>query len=386
MALIDVHPIVASSTTELWDDGSFAAPSAHFAAEPGVGLYRPSAGVIGVAGVAEIQATRTRARSVASAASNLSDLIHTPGAIILTGSTTTTSFAFHRLANTAIDNTPGPATITDLHQLIVEAPTALGPATNKASITAGLSAGSGIYGFYAAGTASSGWSYPFTWGNPATAITAKHGAFAYLTSSGVRFSAILQPGANLDGSAHPGLLQFTPSDGTIATTSMGWAANAELYWTTYAPVSSATTGGTITRVSALDWSTSQTNDGLVWALATANATLVICEYGDRNTDLGMASKTDPTIFVLDAAATANTFLQIDHDGLDTGSANDLLLRSNGQTGFTVAEAAGAPEVSLYGVAPVARQTVSGSRLGNPALTNLLTALATLGAIVDGTTA
>ena len=44
------------------------------------------------------------------------------------------------------------------------------------------------------------------------------------------------------------------------------------------------------------------------------------------------------------------------------------------------------KLGLYNTAPVAQQTVTGSRGGNAALADLLTKLATLGAIVDGTTA
>lgn len=44
------------------------------------------------------------------------------------------------------------------------------------------------------------------------------------------------------------------------------------------------------------------------------------------------------------------------------------------------------KLGLYNASPVAQQTVTGSRGGNAALADLLTKLATLGAIVDGTTA
>lgn len=50
------------------------------------------------------------------------------------------------------------------------------------------------------------------------------------------------------------------------------------------------------------------------------------------------------------------------------------------------DGAGNPTLALYTGAPVARQTVTGSRSGGAALANLLTALANLGAIVNSTTA
>jgi hypothetical protein len=46
----------------------------------------------------------------------------------------------------------------------------------------------------------------------------------------------------------------------------------------------------------------------------------------------------------------------------------------------------APTISMYGVAAVARQTVTGSRGGNAALADLLTKLAATGIIIDGSTA
>jgi hypothetical protein len=45
---------------------------------------------------------------------------------------------------------------------------------------------------------------------------------------------------------------------------------------------------------------------------------------------------------------------------------------------------GAPGLGFYGHAPGAQPTVAGSKGGNAALTSLMTALAGLGLVVDGT--
>lgn len=53
--------------------------------------------------------------------------------------------------------------------------------------------------------------------------------------------------------------------------------------------------------------------------------------------------------------------------------------------FTLAEVSGAPAFAFYNATPVARQTVGGSKGGNVALGNLMTALNNLGLVTDTTT-
>lgn len=61
--------------------------------------------------------------------------------------------------------------------------------------------------------------------------------------------------------------------------------------------------------------------------------------------------------------------------------NGCALVANSADGFTCESG---PKISMYGVPTVARQTVTGSRLVNPALASLLTALQNTGIIIDGT--
>lgn len=65
------------------------------------------------------------------------------------------------------------------------------------------------------------------------------------------------------------------------------------------------------------------------------------------------------------------------------SAGDLMLSAGG-TGLTLGLAG--ENVGFFGTGPIAQPTVTGSRGGNAALTSLLTQLAALGLIVDGTSA
>lgn len=59
--------------------------------------------------------------------------------------------------------------------------------------------------------------------------------------------------------------------------------------------------------------------------------------------------------------------------------------ANAREGFRVEASGTAPLISFYGGGAVAKQTVTGAKGGNVALTNLLTALAALGLLTDSTT-
>lgn len=60
--------------------------------------------------------------------------------------------------------------------------------------------------------------------------------------------------------------------------------------------------------------------------------------------------------------------------------------SDGEPDGTVLGQSNADRVSMHGVAPVVRATVTGSRGANAALASLLTALAAKGIIIDGSSA
>lgn len=66
-----------------------------------------------------------------------------------------------------------------------------------------------------------------------------------------------------------------------------------------------------------------------------------------------------------------------------GTGGVTIIASGGAGGVTVAN--NIDSLGFYSTSPVTQQTVSGSRGGNVALANLLTALANLGLIVDSTT-
>lgn len=70
----------------------------------------------------------------------------------------------------------------------------------------------------------------------------------------------------------------------------------------------------------------------------------------------------------------------------SGTDGDVLLGDLTTTAVSICHAGAAVQLAFHGATPVAQQTVTGSRGGNAALASLLTALDTLGLIVDSTTA
>lgn len=72
------------------------------------------------------------------------------------------------------------------------------------------------------------------------------------------------------------------------------------------------------------------------------------------------------------------------DGSAGGASTQMTLHNDGRLEIDGTLDHDGNNVGFYGVAPAARQTVTGSRGGNAALTSLLTALATIGLIVDST--
>ena len=49
--------------------------------------------------------------------------------------------------------------------------------------------------------------------------------------------------------------------------------------------------------SRIDWSSQQTNDGVVWGLGNTSKYLVLCDSSDRNYDFDHANQTNPTLFI-----------------------------------------------------------------------------------------
>lgn len=109
--------------------------------------------------------------------------------------------------------------------------------------------------------------------------------------------------------------------------------------------------------------------------------------GDTNVILANTGGATPGYGVKDTGGTARNIGRINSsDNMvigDAGLSGTMVLRA-ATTGVQLGEAAA--KVSIYGATPVAKQTVTGSRGGNAALADLLTKLATWGAITDGTTA
>ena len=84
----------------------------------------------------------------------------------------------------------------------------------------------------------------------------------------------------------------------------------------------------------------------------------------------------PTIKPVGSSANATLLIQ----GRGTGGVN--LLAGDGTTKFRVNNTG----LGFHATAPVAKQTITGSRAGNAALADLLTKLALIGLVTDGTTA
>lgn len=73
-------------------------------------------------------------------------------------------------------------------------------------------------------------------------------------------------------------------------------------------------------------------------------------------------------------------------GAAAGGNGAISLKSvAGGDALVILDNGAASKIGLFGATPVVRQTVTGSRAGNAALASLLTALATLGVVVDSST-
>lgn len=116
------------------------------------------------------------------------------------------------------------------------------------------------------------------------------------------------------------------------------------------------------------------------------------KFQDSNSAYGIIGlpSWDRTYFYLQNAAlstasAANAALAQSSGGatiLNCASGQDLYIRVNNSTVFQ----ANATGIGVNGTAPVAKPNITGSRGGNAALANLLTALASVGHITDSTTA
>ena len=69
-------------------------------------------------------------------------------------------------------------------------------------------------------------------------------------------------------------------------------------------------------------------------------------------------------------------------GHNSGS-RELHLQVQASTNITLGGSAASPRLGFYGATAVVKPTVTGSKGANAALTSLLTALANLGLITDG---
>lgn len=83
---------------------------------------------------------------------------------------------------------------------------------------------------------------------------------------------------------------------------------------------------------------------------------------------------------------ANANGGIQFNGWDGVSTMVPLITFDGARGISIGMSAGSDKLGFLGAAPITKPSVTGSRAGNAALASLLTKLATLGLITDGTSA
>jgi len=66
----------------------------------------------------------------------------------------------------------------------------------------------------------------------------------------------------------------------------------------------------------LDWSTDQTNPGIVWGIGQTSKYLIICGHDDRNYNFARANQTNPTLFIHSANQSTTEWLSLTHNQTD----------------------------------------------------------------------
>jgi hypothetical protein len=282
-------------------------------------------------GAVSIQDFTAEDRSTASAASDFNGVTHTPGTETFTGTTTLTSFSHQRFLNTAVANSGGPAAITDLYNVFVEAPTATGTVSGGSSLGVEVPTVFDRAGILFRTDASLGqWVYSAVFGTKTE--DAEWGSIAHLTIGGGRCTVIHHPGAATNGSSGAGALQFFSNTGpkVLAPLGIGVAKEQDLYFDANAPVSAGTISAPAPVAGFRFDRTSPTSDVLKLGLATPSATLSpelqIIDFANQTDDYAQPIATNPTVKVFSAVAAATSTAQwgsLKHDGtnfvLDAGT-------------------------------------------------------------------
>lgn len=149
----------------------------------------------------------------------------------------------------------------------------------------------------------------------------------------------------------------------------------------------ASPGGANTNIQFNDGGVFAGDPGLTWdkttgsfiAASAANANSAIQATGNMTISLLSTFVTPPLIAIQNSEPGGFINVEATDSCILKSDSGSVLIQSPG----TVLEAGTGQTLGFFNTPPVARPTVTGSRGGNAALASLLTQLATLGLIVDG---
>lgn len=65
---------------------------------------------------------------------------------------------------------------------------------------------------------------------------------------------------------------------------------------------------------SVQYSAVQTNDALIVGVGTDSRSIIVCDEGDKTTNFAYDAQTNPTLYIHSAAATANQYISITHNG------------------------------------------------------------------------
>jgi len=212
-----------------------------------------------------------------------------PGVLTLTAGVTQTTAALFAFSNTQVANTP---TVTNLATVGIELATGSGTVTNRAHI------------WLIGGGSNSGIRFDAATGENVNIYAGIQNAISTMWIIG-------------DAGTSRGHIALQNDDVKVKGASgdaLFLDSNVELAWGPQTVSSTA-------QITGIDWSTPQTNDGLVWGLATANPLLIFTDYANREADHAAAVPTNPTlaIYSVTSPVTAPTaFSELAYDKLTLG--------------------------------------------------------------------
>lgn len=238
------------------------------------------------------------------------------------------------------------------------------------------------------GAPASGWTYSMGFFETGSVDDAEFGSIAHLVSGGTNLTALLSPGTLSDGGTGAGAIVIPPTGKIQLPAGLIVAREKHLGFSADAPVSAGTTKLDNAEVSAIVFDrTDATSDPMKWGLpddsATISSELQIVAYANVDADYGQPIATTPTVKVFSDAApgvATDEWLSFTHDGTD-----GVIASGTGVVDINANVEIGSATLGIFGTSAVAQQTINGTRLGNPALADLLTKLAAYGLIVDNTT-